>query len=174
MEAALCVLRFIKGKLGRGLFFSAMNNLELKAYCDSDHAGCLTTRRSTTRYCKRPTTARSSAEAEYRAMANTCLEITWLRYILRDLRVKQKGPAPLHCDNQAALHIAANPVYHERTKRIEIDCHIVREKLHAGENFPIYISSLDELADIFMKALGRDSFNYLNHKLGLLDIHSPT
>ncbi|GMP79582.1 hypothetical protein CsSME_00035069 [Camellia sinensis var. sinensis] len=157
MEAALRVLRFIKGTPGQGLFFPAINNLELKAYCDSDHADCPTTRRSTTGYCKskkQPTVARSSAEAEYRAMANTCLEITWLRYILRDLRVNQKGPAPLYCDNQVALHIAANPVYHERTKHIEIDCQIVREKLQAGEISPIYISSRDELADIFTKALG--------------------
>lgn len=118
--------------------------------------------------------ARSSVEAEYRAMANTCLEITWLRYILRDLRVKQKGPAPLYCDNQAALHIAANHVYYERTKHIEIDCHIVREKLQASEISLIYISSRDELVDIFTKSLGQDSFNYLSHKLGLLNIHSPT
>lgn len=187
MEAALRVLRFIKGTPGQGLLFPTVNNLELRAYCDSDHAGCPTTRRSTTGYCvflgdslvswkskKQSTVARSSAEAEYRAMAITCLEITWMRYILRDLKVKQKGPAPLHCDNQAALHIAANPVYHERTKHIEIDCHIVREKLQAGEISPIYIRSRDELADIFTKALGGDSFNYLSHKLGLRNIHSPT
>ncbi|XP_028098520.1 uncharacterized protein LOC114298187 [Camellia sinensis] len=187
MEAALRVLRFIKGTPGQGLFFPAINNLELKAYCDSDHASCPTTRRSTTGYCvllgyslvswkskKQPIVARSSTEAEYRAMANICLEITWLRYILQYLRVKQKGPTLLHCDNQVALHIAANPVYHERTKHIEIDCHIVREKLQAGEISPIYISSQDELADIFTKALGRDSFNYLSHKLGLLNIHSST
>ncbi|XP_058211450.1 uncharacterized mitochondrial protein AtMg00810-like [Rhododendron vialii] len=187
MEAALRVLRFIKGTPGQDLLFPAVNNLELKAYCDSDHAGCPTTRRSTTGYCvflgdslvswkskKQSTVARSSAKAEYRAMAITCLEITWLRYILQDLRVKQKGPAPLHCDNQVALHIAANLVYHERTKHIEIDCHIVREKLQAGEVSPIYIPSRDELADIFTKALGGDSFNHLSRKLGLHNIHSPT
>jgi hypothetical protein len=59
-------------------------------------------------------------------MATACLEITWLRYILDDLKVIQEKPTILNCDNEAALHIAANPVSHERTKHIEIDCHIVR------------------------------------------------
>lgn len=142
LEAALRVLRFIKGTPGQGLLFPTINNLTLKAFCDSDWAGCPTTRRSITGYCvflgnsliswkskKQPNVARSSTEAEYRAMAATCLELTWLRYILHDLRVIQNGPTPLHCDNQAALHIAANPIFHECTKHIEIDCHIVREKL---------------------------------------------
>jgi len=74
----------------------------------------------------------SSAEAEYRAMANTCLEIGWLRYLLQDLKVSCNLSAQLFCDNQAALHIAANPIFQGRTKHIEIDYHIVREKLQVG------------------------------------------
>ena len=61
-------------------------------------------------------------------MTNTCLELTWLKYILQDLKVLLFESVLLYCDNQAALHIAANPVFHKRTKHIEIDCHIVREK----------------------------------------------
>ena len=72
-------------------------------------------------------------------MANTCLELTWLRYILQDIRVPQIAPTSLFCDNQAALHIAANPVFHKHTKHIEIVCHIVREKLQAGVINPSYI-----------------------------------
>ena len=75
--------------------------------------------------------SRSSAEAECRAVANTCLELAWLKYILQDLKVPLSKPALLYCDNQASLQIAANPVFHKRTKHIEIDCHIVREKLQA-------------------------------------------
>ena len=107
-------------------------------------------------------------------MANTCLELTWLRYILKDLKVELDKPAPLFCDNQAALYIAANPVFYERTKHIEIDCHIVREKLQAGVIRLCYVSIKMQLADVFTKALGREQFEFLCTKLGVLDLHSPT
>ncbi|CAL2253642.1 unnamed protein product [Prunus armeniaca] len=187
LEAAVRVLKFIKGTPGQGLFFPTNNNLTLKAFCDSDWASCPTTRKSISGYCvflgdsliswkskKQSNVARSSTEAEYRAMAATCLELTWLRYILQDLGVKQDKPIPLHCDNQAALHIAANPVFHECMKHIEIDCHIVREKLLYGMISTFYVPSHLQLADIFTKALGRELFSSLSSKLGLHNIHSPT
>ena len=86
-------------------------------------------------------------------MANICFELTWLRYLLQDLKVPLSYPATLYCDNKAALHITANPVFHERTKHIEIDYHIVREKLQAGMIKPFYVPTTLQLADIFTKAL---------------------
>jgi hypothetical protein len=187
LDAALRVLRFIKGTLGQGLLFPSNNNLALIAYCDSDHAGCPTTRKSTTGYCvflggslvswkskKQSNVAKSTAEAEYRVMVTACLEITWLRYILDDLKVIQEKPTILNCDNEAALHITANHVFHERTKHIEIDCHIVREKLQAGIISTSHVRSHEQLADMFTKALGRDRLKFLSGKLGLQNIHSST
>ena len=76
---------------------------------------------------KQTVVARSSAEAEYRAMALTACEVTWLHTLLTDLGLKNLPASILKCDNQAALAIAANPVMHERTKHFAIDCHYVRD-----------------------------------------------
>jgi hypothetical protein len=105
-------------------------------------------------------------------VAATC-ELTWLRYLFKDLQVHLK-PITLFCDNQSSLHIAANPVYHERTKHIEIDCHVVREKIQAGQSVMKFVPSYLQLANIFTKALEGDNFKKLTGKLNILNIHAPT
>ena len=105
---------------------------------------------------KQANVSRSSAEAEYRAMADASLELTWLCYILHDVKALQTDPASLFCDNQLAIHIAANPIFHECTKHIEIDCHTVREKVQAGAINLSFVPSNTQLANVFMKALGKD------------------
>ncbi|KAI4365651.1 hypothetical protein MLD38_021617 [Melastoma candidum] len=185
-DAAIRVLRYLKSCPGQGLLIEPQS-LVLTAYCDSDWASCPLTRRSVTGYfmtlggCpiswktkKQITVSRSSAEAEYRSMAAAVSEILWLRGLLSSLGVQLPASTRLFCDNQAALHIAANPVFHERTKHIEIDCHFVREHIRSGLVITSHLPTTFQLADIFTKALGRDRFNFLLAKLGIRNLHAPT
>ncbi|CAL8152565.1 unnamed protein product [Prunus armeniaca] len=187
MDAAVRILRYLKYTPGQGILFPTQDDLKLKAFCDSDWAGCPTTRRSTTGYCvflgnsliswrtkRQKTVSLSSAEAEYRAMASTCCELSWLQCLLQDLQLTHSEPVTLHCDNQAALHIAANLVFHERTRHIEMDCHFIRDKIQDGSIVTKHVSSSQQVADILTKPLGKEGFSTMLCKLGVLDIHSPT
>ncbi|KAL0411703.1 UNVERIFIED_CONTAM: Retrovirus-related Pol polyprotein from transposon RE2 [Sesamum latifolium] len=177
--AALRVLRYHKSSPGKGIFLSSKADLSLRAYCDSDWASCPLTRRSITGYFillgdspiswktkKQTTVSRSSAEVEYRSMG--------LRTLLKDLTVNHSFPAQLLCNNRAALHIAANPVHHERTKHIEIDCHFIRDCIQSCSIMTSHVSSNLQLADIFTKALGNIQFQFLVGKLGIRNLRAPT
>ncbi|KAK6142001.1 hypothetical protein DH2020_016217 [Rehmannia glutinosa] len=183
-EDATHLLRYLKGCPSLGLFYSAGGGTSLRAYSDADWAGCPDTRRSITGYCiflgdcliswkskKQQTVSKSSAEAEYRALSSTVCELQWISYVAMDLHLDIPTPIPLFCDNQAALHIVANPVFHERTKHIEIDCHITRDQFKAGFIAPQKVPSSLQLGDIFTKALGPGLLRAFLSKLGMLDLH---
>ena len=138
LDATNWVFRYLKGTVGKGLFLSESSSLTIIGYADSDWAGCPTSRRSTTGYFtmfgssliswktkKQPTISCSSAEAEYRSLVALTSELQWLKYLLSDLGFNHLQPIVVHCDSQAAIHIAENPVFHECTKHIEINCHFV-------------------------------------------------
>ncbi|KAL0454595.1 UNVERIFIED_CONTAM: Retrovirus-related Pol polyprotein from transposon RE1 [Sesamum latifolium] len=181
MDAALHLVRYLKSCPNQGLFFPSGNSSSLTAHCDADWASCVDSRRSLTGYCvflgkalvswktkKQTTVARSTAEAEYRSLGTTVCELQWICYLLHDLDVSVPMPIPIFCDNQAAIHIVANPVFHERTRHLEIDCHLVRDKFKAGFILPSHISGKSQLADMFTKLLPRNIFGSFLSKLGLV------
>ena len=114
----------------------------------------------------------SNTEAEYRVFADTTSELFWLRWLLKDLGVSTSSATPLYYDNQSAIHIAHNDVFHERTKHIEIDCHFIRYHLVHGALKLFSISSKDQLADIFTKSLPKECTRDLIDNLKLVS-HPP-
>lgn len=100
-------------------------------------------------------------------MALACCEVTWLSTLLHDMGIHDLPPTMLNCDNQAALAIAANPVLHERTKHVEIDCHFVRDKVTSSDIVTRHVPSFAQLADVFTKELTVKQHKYLLHKLGV-------
>lgn len=145
LQAIHHLLRYIKGKPGQGLFFSSASPLHLRAFSDADWGTCVDSCKYVTGFCvflgdslvswkakKQATVSRSSVEAEYRALASTTSEVIWLQQLLKDFSIHLSKPAFILCDSQATIHIASNPIFHERTKHIEINCHFVWEKLHTS------------------------------------------
>jgi len=160
------IIRYLRGSPGRGLFFPAGSPLHLVAYSDADWAGCPDTPRSVTGWCmflgdsliswkskKQARVSKSSTKSEYRAMSAVCSEIVWLRGLLAELGFPQSDSTPLHVDNISAIQIAANPVYHERTKHIEVDCHSIREAVDTRVISLPHVYTNLQIADVFTKAM---------------------
>jgi len=185
-KAGLKILRYLKGAPGQGILYRRDSPLTLSAFSDSDWADCPLTRRSVTgfftllgssiiswRSKKQSTVSKSLAEAEYRALATTVCELTWLQNLLLDLSIRPKLSATLFCDNQSALHIVRNPVFHERTKHLDVDCHIVRDRYKAGDVVLQKVSSDSQLADMLTKPPTKQMFLTALNKLGITDLHTP-
>ncbi|KAL2251366.1 UNVERIFIED_CONTAM: hypothetical protein Sindi_2258900 [Sesamum indicum] len=108
-------------------------------------------------------------------MGSTVCELTWVVYLLMDFRISVPTPIPFFCDNQVALHIVNNPIFHECTKHLDIDYHILRDKFKSGLINPMHVPSKAQLVDFFTKSLPAPSFFLLLSKLGLVDFTpSPT
>lgn len=123
---------------------------------------------------KQNVVVKSSAEAEYRAMVVATCELIWIKQLLHELKFEYTQQMKLCCDNQVALHVASNPVFHERTKHIEIDCHFIREKVLYKEIITESVSSNDQLADIFTKSSRGPRIQSICSKLGAFDLYAPS
>ena len=107
-------------------------------------------------------------------MAMTLSELKWTKKLLQAFDVYQRAPMSLYCDSKAALHIAANPVFHERTKHIEADYHFVRDAVQDKSIVTQHVKTTDQLADILTKALSISQFGYLLSKMGIRDLHAQS
>jgi hypothetical protein len=139
------ILRYLRGTPDFDLLLHRSSSFDLVVYTDADWVGCPDTRRSTSGYAvflgdnlvswsaKRQTVvSRSSAEAEYRAVANGVAEATWLRQLLHELQAPPSRCTLVYCDNISDVYLSTNPIQHQHTKHVEIDFHFSREKVVIG------------------------------------------
>jgi len=172
------ILRYLKSTINHGILLRPPTTYNLVAYSDADWGGNVDDRTSTTAYIiflgpnpiswlskKQRTVARSSTEAEYRAVATTACEVMWLVNLLTELHVPMSTPPRLLCDNVGATYLCSNPVLHSRMKHISMDYHFVREQVQANRLHVSHVSTKDQLADILTKPLPLAKFNELTSKI---------
>jgi hypothetical protein len=121
---------------------------------------------------KQPVVSRSSTEAEYRSLSITTVELFWIRMLLKDIRIYLAVLPILWCDNIGALALATNPIFHARTKHIEVDYHFVRENVLNRDILLKFISTHDQVADLFTKGLP-SSAQFLALKSKLMVVSPP-
>jgi hypothetical protein len=166
-QACKRLLRHLRTTSHQGLMMFAASDLHLYCYSDSDCAGCPDDRRFTSGYFiylgtnlvswlskKQPTVVRSSTKSECKALANTIIEVMWLTALLKELGCPFVRPATIWCDNVSAIYLASNPVFHARTKHVEIHYHFLQDQLQLGLISIRFLKSTDQLADILTKPLG--------------------
>lgn len=176
------ILRYLKFSENTGLLIHKQSPLVVSAFSDADWAGCRDDRRSTNGFVvflgsnviswsarKQPTVSRSSTEAEYKAMANATAELIWVEQLLGELGVRLKVKPRLWCDNLGATYLSANPVFHARAKHIEIDFHFVRERVVRKQLEVRFVSTEDQVADGFTKALSYVKFEEFKNNLNLVE-----
>uniref|UniRef100_A0A3Q7J889 Reverse transcriptase Ty1/copia-type domain-containing protein n=1 Tax=Solanum lycopersicum TaxID=4081 RepID=A0A3Q7J889_SOLLC len=168
------------GTSDRGLFLRKESPLLFHAYSDSDWAGDPDDRSYTAAYvvfhCCNPVSwssmkqrivARSSTEAEYRAIASTTTELCWVRNILNELAVTPAKIPIIYYDNLGATYVCSNPVFHSRMKHIELDYHFIRKLVQQGILRVSHVSSKDQLADMLTKPLPSGSFDLLRSNIDI-------
>jgi histone deacetylase 1/2 len=174
------ILRYLQSTVDMGLRIRKSPSILVSAFSDADWAGCSDDRRSTGGFAvflgsnliswsskKQATVSRSSTEAEYKSLANATAEVIWVQTVLKELGIKGPKFARLWCDNLGATYLSANPVFHARTKNIEVDFHFVRERVAQGLLQIRFISTKDQIADGFTKAIPVRQLEGFRHNLNL-------
>lgn len=181
LDAANRILRYLKHTMNYGLMYKQGAEILLSGFTDADWAGDPSSRRSTSGYTfdlgsaaiswcskKQATVALSSTEAEYNAATVAAQECVWLTRLIKDISHSSMEPVELYCDNMSSIRLASNPVFHARTKHIEVHYHFIREKVLEEEIDLIKIDTSNQVADIFTKALPKAKFDFLRAQLGLV------
>ena len=187
LAALKMILRYVRGTLHLGLLLRPSSSTDLQVYTDADWAGCPDTRKSTSGYAvvlgdnlvswslkRQNTVSRSSAEAEYRAVANAVAEASWLRQLLQELHAPLRRAVLVYCDNISTVYMSSNPVQHQRTKHIKIDLHFVREKVALGAVRVLNVPTSSQYADIFTKGLPSSVFTEFRSSLNVRGAADPT
>nr|GEU65409.1 ribonuclease H-like domain-containing protein [Tanacetum cinerariifolium] len=174
------IFRYLKDTIHMGLWYPKDTGFELTAFSDSDHAGCLDSRKSTTGGIqflvgdklfswsskKQDCTSMSSVEAEYVSLSMCCAQVLWMRTQLTDYGFRF-DKIPMYCDSKAAIAISCNPVQHDRTKHIDVRYYFIKEKVENGIVELFFVGTEYQLADLFTKALPEERFKYLVRRLGM-------
>ncbi|XP_019087595.1 PREDICTED: uncharacterized protein LOC109127409 [Camelina sativa] len=185
-QAAKRILRYLVGTTSHGIFIRSDCLLTVHAFSDADWGGDKSDCISTNAYIvyfggspilwsskKQRSVARSSTEAEYRAVANTASELQWICSLLSELGITLSAAPVIYCDNMGATYLCSNPVFHSRMKHIAIDYHFVRGYIQSGALRVSHISTHDQLADALTKPLPRPRFQELAYKIGVKSL-SPS
>ena len=183
-QAAHRVLAYLKGCPGKGLRFSPTTYETVRVYTDADFAGSIVDCRSTTGYCiflfgsmvtwkssKQDKVSWSSAEAEYRALADGASEAQWVHGILSNLRVQYRGLIHFFCDNKSTIALAKNLGPMGRIKHMERDSFFFKERMDEGLFDLEFVPSSDQAADVLTKGLPNPLLLRALSKLNMDDIH---
>ncbi|CAL1355627.1 unnamed protein product [Linum trigynum] len=177
------IMRYLQGTITQGLLFQRSADSQLHGYSDASFASCPKDRKSVSGFAvfhdtnlvswstrKQNAVARSSTECEYRALATLASEVIWLQALLAELGQSPSTSPVLWCDNLGATYLAHNPVFHTRSKHLEIEFHFVRDRVNKQQLHVRYLPATDQLADVLTKPLTRQSFRNFCSKFHLSEV----